>query len=699
MATRVYFTNNVSDLNGTLPSAGIGNWDQNQSGTWNDLELDTSTGVNYDNSCLKTGSSAIRSLGDHGRFVSKSLDAVTLNHAVLKAQFFCYELEKDNDAYLSIAVGHCDADGSNATLDFHIDDDTEFVDGANMNAAVNRAWTASDQTNVSLSQGQRLIVEIGVYFNNTKNESDYAFEDLYGGAASDLPEDDSTGYSSGYNCWFETGDTFSEASGVGFSKSTSDTITVSEALNLAMQLGYISIPESLTISEIISAIMSMKADISSSLNLTELLSAIMSIKGNAIDITSIIEIIALAIMLRGNTADPTIIMEDVIAVMSVLLANTAESISIDESIEASMLAKIKGTPIDISNISEIISAIMSDLIGKPQDILIIVEAIQGLMNLGNISLTDIITLSEDTIVELEGILGDLEVDAADSVLITDIIMALMSGGKASPQDISNITETISAIMSMKATFGDTITISDIINGLMNLGIVNVQNAISIIENINSIMSLAGISISDSLGIIEDATLSIEGPTAPRLINILDAMNIIESIMTAMALGDVNISSITNISEAINARSNLGNISISDSVAITEQLQMILIVAALIDISGLMNLGNIEMNETIIPGEMIAIHNPLAGCSLQDEMNLSEYISIDIGELLYAAVKEFQALSKKFSFNGIDKEYLFSGQDKDYSFDGQDKDMSFDGQDKKFKFDSNRENPFSLTTTR
>ena len=210
MATRCYFNghvNDASDIN--LSGSLIGNWDQDTSFLPSrTISLDEKlTGYSGTFTCTKTGSVAVRAIGQ--QFITNPLDAVTLNFATLKAQFLCREAESDNNAYLSIAVGYCDSDGSSPTLLFHIDDGTEMDTDAVVSE--NRQWTAADQTNYSLTQGQRLIVEIGAFHNNTKNETDNAYIVVLNSNATDLPEDNTS--TNLYNSWFETGDTFTEASG------------------------------------------------------------------------------------------------------------------------------------------------------------------------------------------------------------------------------------------------------------------------------------------------------------------------------------------------------------------------------------------------------------------------------------------------------------------------------------------------------
>ena len=206
MATRFYFNPsavNISDID--LSSSLIGNWDQGTSGPTRILSIDEKL-VSYGavSSAAKTGSSAVRVVGAIGQYVTNPLDTLTINFATLKAQFICYEIERDDSAYLSIAVGYCEGDRSNPTLLFHIDDDVEMSD-----SYLNRQWTAADQTNHVLTQGHRLIVEYGAYFNNSKNETDIAYIYTRNNSGSDLPENDTE--TSVYDNWFETGDTFTVA--------------------------------------------------------------------------------------------------------------------------------------------------------------------------------------------------------------------------------------------------------------------------------------------------------------------------------------------------------------------------------------------------------------------------------------------------------------------------------------------------------
>ena len=201
MASRFYF----SGTNATISPSYSSVWG---AGPYNRFKLfiDTpASTINQSISYPKLGSSAIR-VGFY-QFISEPLDSISATLAVCKAAFLCQEDERDDNAYLVVIFRKCDEDGNNAADIGSIDDDTEFNDGSYQN----RIIESTDLTNTAFSQGDRLIIEVGVYYNNTKSEVDYGRVYLTDNSGSDLPEND-TG-TDFYNSWIETGDTFTEASG------------------------------------------------------------------------------------------------------------------------------------------------------------------------------------------------------------------------------------------------------------------------------------------------------------------------------------------------------------------------------------------------------------------------------------------------------------------------------------------------------
>ena len=142
------------------------------------------------------------------QFVSEPLDSISATLSACKGAFRCSENEAKANAVLHVVFRICDQDGSNATDIASITDDTEFDDAL----FENRFFGSSDLANQVFSQGDRLIVEVGIFFNNTKDTSySGGFYVTDNQPVGDLPENDTE--TSTYNSWIETGDTFTEASG------------------------------------------------------------------------------------------------------------------------------------------------------------------------------------------------------------------------------------------------------------------------------------------------------------------------------------------------------------------------------------------------------------------------------------------------------------------------------------------------------
>ena len=144
------------------------------------------------------------------QFVSEPLDAISATLAVAKCAFRCSEDAAKASASLHVIFRKCDQDGANPVDIGSIADGTEFND--TIGIPFNTFAGPSNLTDQAFSQGDRLIVEVGVYFNNAKSENYYARIYVNNDhATTDLPENDTE--TAEYNCWIETGDTFTEASG------------------------------------------------------------------------------------------------------------------------------------------------------------------------------------------------------------------------------------------------------------------------------------------------------------------------------------------------------------------------------------------------------------------------------------------------------------------------------------------------------
>ena len=142
------------------------------------------------------------------QFVSEPLNAYTENMDLWQWAFRCMENAAKADAKIVCYLRKCDGDGANP-VDLGINlhgtecDDVELV---------NRFVSVGYLTGGEVSQGDRLIIEVGFYLNNTKTDSYSGTVNITDNhATTDLPENDTE--TAAYNCWAETGATFTEASG------------------------------------------------------------------------------------------------------------------------------------------------------------------------------------------------------------------------------------------------------------------------------------------------------------------------------------------------------------------------------------------------------------------------------------------------------------------------------------------------------
>ena len=147
------------------------------------------------------------------QFVSEPLDSISATLPVMKNFFRFVESNAKANCTNKVRWGKCDSDGSNsvAISAAGYTSGPEFNDGDTTNLA-NRGWGESNGTDTAFSQGDRLIVEVGVYFDYAKVSSYTATISITDNhATTDLPENDTE--TAAYNSWFESGDTFTEASG------------------------------------------------------------------------------------------------------------------------------------------------------------------------------------------------------------------------------------------------------------------------------------------------------------------------------------------------------------------------------------------------------------------------------------------------------------------------------------------------------
>ena len=141
------------------------------------------------------------------QFVSEPLDAISATLPVLKGVFRCLESNAKANCLLCFAINKCDSNGSNV-VEFKIEpDNTEFDAGA-LTARFSGPFNETDQV---FNQGDRLILEVGSLFMYEKVSSYNATISVTDNHATDLGENNTD--TAAYNSWFETGDTFTVASG------------------------------------------------------------------------------------------------------------------------------------------------------------------------------------------------------------------------------------------------------------------------------------------------------------------------------------------------------------------------------------------------------------------------------------------------------------------------------------------------------
>ena len=204
MATRCYFDpDNAPDV---TPAVGA-YWDQWDEAILGKLEFDTPGNNNSVTVEVTEVATEAQWRVLVGQFVSEPVDAVSATGLNYKFAFRCVESAAKADATIRVAYGRCNADGSSVVTIAPVNEGTEFDDGV----LTNRFYGPTNVNDLLVSQGQRLIVEVGVEFNNTKDTSYSASINFTDNHVTDLPENDTE--TTAYNSWFESGDTFTEASG------------------------------------------------------------------------------------------------------------------------------------------------------------------------------------------------------------------------------------------------------------------------------------------------------------------------------------------------------------------------------------------------------------------------------------------------------------------------------------------------------
>jgi len=211
MATRFYpDPTNAPSVSPAYESTLISKWTDTTQAVRRKLVIDT-PGNNASTSFQVSETSASPERVLAVQFVSEPLDAnASVTLADMSYAFRCLESAAKADAVIHLFLRKCDGDGSNdevISASSYISGGPEFDDGVLTNR-----YATYNRTDGSIAQGQRLIVEVGVLFQNTKDAEYLATINVTDNhATTDLGKNDTD--TAAYNSWIETGDTFTEASG------------------------------------------------------------------------------------------------------------------------------------------------------------------------------------------------------------------------------------------------------------------------------------------------------------------------------------------------------------------------------------------------------------------------------------------------------------------------------------------------------
>jgi hypothetical protein len=134
--------------------------------------------------------------------MTRPLQAFANATQTVKFCFRCEESSTAMDATLYVILRKCDEDGSNPTTIINMDEGVEML----KNTLTSRYFTTT--VDVSLTEGQRLVWEVGYRAANTKTNSYEAQIGFYNASATDLDENDSDMDQD--NCWMELSDSFPE---------------------------------------------------------------------------------------------------------------------------------------------------------------------------------------------------------------------------------------------------------------------------------------------------------------------------------------------------------------------------------------------------------------------------------------------------------------------------------------------------------
>ena len=205
MATRFY----PDPTNAPSVSPGFGTWWDTTQAVRRKLVIDVpgnngSTSFQVDETATYIDTILV------AQFVSEPLDALDpIALEVIKECFRILESNAKAEVTWRFRIRKCDGDGNNdADVNANSFSDTTEADDGGL---TNRFMSKINQDDGAISQGQRLVIEVGFLFNYSKVSGYNATLSITDNHATDLGENDTD--TTAYNSWIETGDTFTEASG------------------------------------------------------------------------------------------------------------------------------------------------------------------------------------------------------------------------------------------------------------------------------------------------------------------------------------------------------------------------------------------------------------------------------------------------------------------------------------------------------
>jgi len=249
----------------------------------------------------------------------------------------------------------------------HYIDDAGDPDALNAAARENQdlgTWSAGwKEINGNLSLGVSNSVIYWQAMNISSSGLTYYWDD-----ASGEHKYQSVPYASAFpNPWTTLGSLdhrvsqYSEIPASGLSVNVSDAFSLGESLGPAQNLGNVSISDALTLSELITALLTIKPSVADTFTLNELIDFIVSIEPSLSDSLSLSESVATRLSGLGvNITDTMSLAEAVQSLMSNLAIDISDSISFSDAVNVS-ISTISNLDVDISDAVSLVESIVTKL--------------------------------------------------------------------------------------------------------------------------------------------------------------------------------------------------------------------------------------------------------------------------------------------------------------------------------------------------